>query len=314
MADRTHSEIEDSRYGRYINLDILDELLESIHEIKEEEKFVLSLDESVESTLEDVLKSYLKWHQVKVIPNAKGKNVFATLHQSPSRLILESDEKKSFSYFYDNLEKDIDVSNVKKSILSLTGFFDITFQSTNNGNDIFTSIMTVREYFRHNMLAHKDCVITVNNADMHTINALSNSNSTGLAVGYTDNKIDIDTLKSHCKESAEFISCIILPDEVENIKDICDVVKDYNIFVIKIASYEDFLRGKELYNNGVDIIAFGPVATIEKLHYYLPYHKQDNTGFSLGFGTVSQSGYNRRSIEICKSIIWIRLTSHTFNV
>lgn len=303
MADRTHSEIEDSRYGRYINLDILDDLLESIHELKNDDKFVLSLDESVEPTLEDVLKSYLKWHQIKVIPNAKGNNIFATLHQSPSRLVLESEVNVSFSYFYDNLEKDIDVSDIRKNILSLTGYFDITFQSTNNGNDIFTAIMTAREYLRHNMLAHKDCVITVNNADMNTINALSNTNSTGLAVGFNDNKIDIETLKTHCEESAEFISCIILPDDTENVKEVCDIVKDYNIITIKIASYEDFLRGKELYNNGVDIIVFGPVATIEKLHYYLPYHKQDNTGYSLGFGSVSQSGYNRRSIEICKSIL-----------
>jgi len=303
MADRTHSEIEDSRYGRYINLDILDDLLESIHELKDKEKFVLSLDESVEPTLEDILKSYLKWHQIKVIPNAKGKTVLATLHQSPSRLVLESEVNVSFSYFYDNLEKDIDVSDIRKNILSLTGFFDMTFQSTNNGNDIFTSIMTVREYFRHNMLAHRDCVITVNNADMNTINALSNTNSTGLAVGFKDNKIDIETLKTHCEESAEFISCIILPDDTENVKEVCDIVKSHSIFVIKIASYEDFLRGKDLFDNGVDIIAFGPVATTEKLHYYLPFHRQDNTGYSLGFGTVSQSGYNRRSIEICKSIL-----------
>ncbi len=303
MADRTHSEIEDSRYGRYINLDILDDLLESIHELKDKEKFVLSLDESVEPTIEDILKSYLKWHQIKVIPNAKGKTVFATLHQSPSRLVLESEVNVSFSYFYDNLEKDIDVSDIRKNILSLTGFFDMTFQSTNNGNDIFTSIMTVREYFRHNMLAHRDCVITVNNANMNTINALSNTNSTGLAVGFKDNKIDIETLKTHCEESAEFISCIILPDDTENVKEVCDIVKSHSIFVIKIASYEDFLRGKDLFDNGVDIIAFGPVATTEKLHYYLPFHRQDNTGYSLGFGTVSQSGYNRRSIEICKSIL-----------
>ena len=57
MANRTHSEIEDSRYGRYINLDILDDLLESIHELKEEEKFVLALDDSVEDTLHDILKT-----------------------------------------------------------------------------------------------------------------------------------------------------------------------------------------------------------------------------------------------------------------
>ena len=42
MANRTHSQTEDSRYGRYINLDILDELLDSIHELKEEEKFIVN--------------------------------------------------------------------------------------------------------------------------------------------------------------------------------------------------------------------------------------------------------------------------------
>tara|TARA_B100002019_G_C21269239_1_gene601197 strand:+ start:2937 stop:3866 length:930 start_codon:yes stop_codon:yes gene_type:complete len=300
MADRTHSEIEDSRYGRYINLDILDDLLEAIHELKQEDKFILSLDESVESTLEDVLKSYLKWHGIKVIPNATGNNVFGTLHQSPSRLVLESEVNLSFSYFYDNLEKNIDVKDLRNSILSRTGLYEITFQSSSDHNDIFTAIMTVREYFRHQMKAHKDCVITVNNADMNTINALTNSNSTGLAVNVTDNKIDLDTLEDHCKESSEFISCIILPDDIENIEAVSNIVHKYNIKVIKIASYEDFLSETPLAEQGVDVIAFGPVATTHELHYYLPYHKQDNTGFSLGFGTVSQTAYNRKSIEICK--------------
>lgn len=302
MADRTYSETEDSRYGRYINLDILDDLLESIHELKDEEKYILSLDESVETTLADVLKSYLKWHKIKVIPNAKGKNVLGTLHQAPARLVLESEVDISFTYFYDNLLKNIEVSNIKEKILSMTGYFDLTFQSSTS-NDLFTAIMTAREYFRHNMLEHKDCVITVNNADMNTISALTNSNSTGLAVGYNNNLIDIETLKTHCKESAEFISSIILPEEVENVSEVCDLVKQYNILVIKSASYEDILCGTELFDQGVDFITFGPVATTEKLHYYLPYHKQDKTGLSLGFGSVSQSGYDRKSIAICKNII-----------
>jgi formyltetrahydrofolate synthetase len=110
MADRTYSETENSRYGRYINLDILDDLLESIHELKDDQKFILSLDESVEDTLHDVIKTYLKWHQIKVIPNAK-KNVLGTLHQSPNRLVLVAEEKKSFPYFYDNLDTEINVDN-----------------------------------------------------------------------------------------------------------------------------------------------------------------------------------------------------------
>jgi len=303
MADRTHSEIEDSRYGRYINLDILDELLDSIHELKEEEKFILSLDSSVEDTLKDTLRTYLKWHDIKVIPNAKA-NVLATLHQSPSRFVLvkPDDTELSISYYYDNLEKDIDIEDLQKNILSHTGFFDMTFQSSSNKNDIFTAIMTVREFYRHHMKAHKDCVITVNNADINIINALSYANCTGLAVSCNENKIDLDTLKTHCKESAEFISSIILSDDVENIKDVCNIVHEYDIKVIKVASYKDFLRGKELYNSGVDIIVFGPVATTKELHYYLPYHRQDKTGLAIGFGTVSQTAYNRQSIEICKNI------------
>ncbi len=302
MADRTHSEIEDSRYGRYINLDILDDLLTSIYELKDKDHFVLSLDSSVENTIEDVLRTYLKWHDIKVIPNAKTTNVLATLHQSPSRFVLESNEKKSFPYHYDNLEKTVNVTDLQNNILACTGYHAMTFQSSSSETDIFTAIMTVREYYRHKMKAHKDCVITVNNADMQTINSLSHSNSTGLAVGYDENKIDMDTIKIHCDESAEFISCIILPDDVENTKEVCDLVHQHDIKVIKIASYEDFLEGKKLYNNGVDIITFGPVATTEELHYYLPFHRQDNTGLSLGFGTVSQTAYNRKSIEICKNI------------
>ena len=156
MANRTHSETEDSRYGRYINLDILDDLLESIHELKEEEKFVLALDESVEDTLHDILKTYLKWHQIKVIPNAK-KNVLGTLHQAPSRLVLENSvEDKSFPYYYDNLDKQINIDKLKENVLKHTGYHDMTFQSSCNGLDIFTGIMTIREYYRHNMKAHKD--------------------------------------------------------------------------------------------------------------------------------------------------------------
>lgn len=302
MANRTHSQTENSRYGRYINLDILDDLLDSIHELKEEEKFVLSLDESVEDTLHDVLKTYLKWHQIKVIPNAKN-NVLGELHQAPSRLVLVNpEENKSFPYFYDNLDKDIKVDKLKESVLSHTGYHDMTFQSSCDGLDIFTGIMTIREYYRHNMKAHKDCVITVNNADINTINALTYSNSTALAVSCVDNKIDIDTLTNHCKESAEFISCIVLPDDVENIKEVCDIAHEHDIMVFKTTSYNDILKGKYLFECGVDVIGFGPVATTEKLHYYLPMHKQDNTGLSLGFGTVSQTAYNRKSIEICKNI------------
>ncbi len=165
MADRTHSEIEDSRYGRYINLDILDDLLTSIYELKDKDHFVLSLDSSVENTIEDVLRTYLKWHDIKVIPNAKTTNVLATLHQSPSRFVLESNEKKSFPYHYDNLEKTVNVTDLQNNILACTGYHAMTFQSSSSETDIFTAIMTVREYYRHKMKAHKDCVITVNNAD-----------------------------------------------------------------------------------------------------------------------------------------------------
>jgi len=301
MADRTHSETENSRYGRYINLDILDDLLESIHALKDEEKYILSLDDSVEDTLKDVLHTYLKWHQIKVIPNAK-KHVLGTLHQSPSRLVLESKDQKSFSYYYDNLDTKIDVKNLKSNVLKYLGFYDMTFQSSSDNTDIFTAIMTIREFYRHNMKSHKDCVITVNNTDINTIKALSYSNSTGLAIGISNNKIDMDTLTTHCKESSEFISSIILPDEVDNVKEVCDLVHQHDIKVIKIASYKDILKETYLADCGVDIIVFGPVATTQELHYYLPNHKQDNTGFALGFGTVSQTAYNRKSIQICKNI------------
>ena len=156
--------------------------------------------------------------------------------------------------------------------------------------------MTVREYFRHQMKAHKDCVITVNNADMNTINALTNSNSTGLAVNVIDNKIDLDTLEDHCKESSEFISCIILPDDIENIEAVSNIVHKYNIKVIKIASYEDFLSETPLAEQGVDVIAFGPVATTHELHNTCWTQTRQHMIFR--FECIV--AYNRKSIEICK--------------
>ena len=60
----------------------------------------------------------------KSYSNATGNNVFGTLHP-PSRLILELREV-NLSYFYDNLEKNIDANDLRNSILSRTGLHEIT--------------------------------------------------------------------------------------------------------------------------------------------------------------------------------------------
>ena len=159
----------------------------------------------------------------------------------------------------------------------------------------------MRESHLHQSEFYKDCVITSNNADIDTIRALEQTQTVSLPVHCEDNKLDINGIKDHCEQSEEFIAGIIIPEEVEVSKEIVDLVHKTDGYVYKQCSYKEMLNAKAYYNLGVDILGFGPIATIEELSVYLP--RSEQTGTSLSYGRIYTTPANSVSVELLKTLV-----------
>ena len=64
----------------------------------------------------------------------------------------------------------------------------------------------MRESHLHHSEFYKDCIITSNQADIETIRALDQTHTVSLPVNCEHNKLEIDGIKDHCEQSAEFIA------------------------------------------------------------------------------------------------------------
>lgn len=303
MADRSHSEIENGRNGRYLNLETIQNLISLF---KENITDNLSDEDIVKINLDDVsneiFKTFFKWHKF-IVTCDEIKNPRVNIEIIDDHIQVTSEDQtyqlKIKSSIKDQLQENYKSFN--KKFLNFSSYVGVDCQSYDNFTDKLSGIFVMRESHLHQSEFYKDCIITSNNADIETIRALEQTQTVSLPVHCENNQLDIDSIKEHCKQSEEFIAGIIIPEEVEVTKEIINLIHNTDGYVYKQCSYKELLNAKTFYELGVDIIGFGPIATIEELSVYLP--SSEETGTSLSYGRIYTTPASSVSVEVIKTLV-----------
>lgn len=303
MADRSHSEIENGRNGRYLNLETIQNLISLF---KENITDNLSDEDIVKINLDDVsneiFKTFFKWHKF-IVTCDEIKNPSVNIEIIDDHIQVTSEDQtyqlKIKSSIKDQLQENYKSFN--KKFLNFSSYVGVDCQSYDNFTDKLSGIFVMRESHLHQSEFYKDCIITSNNADIETIRALEQTQTVSLPVHCENNQLDIDSIKEHCKQSEEFIAGIIIPVEVEVTKEIINLIHNTDGYVYKQCSYKELLNAKTFYELGVDIIGFGPIATIEELSVYLP--SSEETGTSLSYGRIYTTPASSVSVEVIKTLV-----------
>lgn len=303
MADRSHSEIENGRNGRYLNLETIQNLISLF---KENITDNLSDEDIVKINLDDVsneiFKTFFKWHKF-IVTCDEIKNPSVNIEIIDDHIQVTSEDQtyqlKIKSSIKDQLQENYKSFN--KKFLNFSSYVGVDCQSYDNFTDKLSGIFVMRESHLHQSEFYKDCIITSNNADIETIRALEQTQTVSLPVHCENNQLDIDSIKEHCKQSEEFIAGIIIPEEVEVTKEIINLIHNTDGYVYKQCSYKELLNAKTFYELGVDIIGFGPIATIEELSVYLP--SSEETGTSLSYGRIYTTPASSVSVEVIKTLV-----------
>ena len=306
MADRSHSEIENSGNGRHLSITSIQILLNTFKDNLSE---YLNEDNIVKINLDPVsnliFKSYFKWFPYVITDDTKLKIKDSVVHIFYNKDSIEINyQDQNFSIPIETTLKDQYISEYKtlaKKFLQNSNYHGIDCQSSNSFTDKLNAILVMRESHLHNSEYFKDCIITTNNTDIETIRALEQTNTVSLPVNCVDNKLDIDSIKNHCEVSDEFIAGIIIPEEVEVNEEIVKAVHDIDGYVYKQCSYKELLNASNFESLGVDIIGFGPIATTEELSVFLPC--SEDTGTSLSYGRLYTTPANSISVEILKTLV-----------
>ena len=303
MADRSHSKIENGGNGRYLNLETIQNLISLF---KENITDNLSDEDIVKINLDDVsneiFKTFFKWHKFTVTcDELKNPSVNIEIIDDHIQVIFEDQiyQVKIKSSIKDQLQENF--KSLNKKFLNFSSYVGVDCQSYDNFTDKLSGIFVMRESHLHQSEFYKDCIITSNNADIETIRALEQTQTVSLPVHCENNRLDIDSIKEHCEQSEEFIAGIIIPEEVEVTKEIINLIHNTDGYVYKQCSYKELLNAKMFYELGVDIIGFGPIATIEELSVYLP--SSDETGTSLSYGRIYTTPASSVSVEVIKTLV-----------
>lgn len=306
MANRSHSEVENSGNGRHLSITSVQELLNTFKDNLSEH---LTEDNIVKINLDPVtnliFKTYFKWFPYIITDDTKIKikENFVHIFYNDNNIEINFNDQ-IFSIPIESSLKDQYIPEYKslaRKFLSTSNFYGIDCQSSNSFTDKLNAILVMRESHLHNSEYFKDCIITTNNTDIETIRALEQTNTVSLPVNCVDNKLDIDSIKNHCEVSDEFIAGIIIPEEVEVNKKIIKAIHDIDGYVYKQCSYKELLNASDYESMGVDIIGFGPIATTEELSVFLPCSEE--TGTSLSYGRLYTTPANSISVEILKTLV-----------
>lgn len=304
MADRSHSETENSRNGRHLTVDTVNKI---ITEFKENILEVLEDNDIVKVSLDDVsyeiFRTYFKWYKFIITDNDTVKNHKASIDIVDNNVILKS-APYEFTIPIESSIKDQLKAHYKSfndKFLAFSNYSGIDCQSHNNFTDKMSGILVMRESHLHQSEFYKDCIITANNTDIDTIRALEQTQTVSLPVHCENNKLDLEGIKSHCDESKDFIAGIIIPEEVEVNSDIVKLLHNINAYVYKQCSYKELLNANSFYNLGVDILGFGPIATVQELSVFLPHSEE--TGTSLSYGRIYTTPANSVSVELLKTLV-----------
>ena len=182
MANRSHSQIENSRNGRHLSIETIYLL---IHTFKELISDNLTDDDIVKVSLDDItydiFSTFFKWFPYTITNDQKVKTA-TTITFDTDNIVVSYNDKKTLIPIEFAWNSNIDYKSTIEKFLQWSKYVNIDCQSYNSFTDKLSGILVMRESHRHQMQYFKDCVITANNCDMDTINALEQSKTVSLAV------------------------------------------------------------------------------------------------------------------------------------
>ena len=297
MADRSHSQTENSRNGRHLSIETIYSLIDSFKETVSDnltEKDIVKV--SLDNTSYKIFSTFFKWFPYTITDDQKVKTT-TTVTQKSDKIIILYQGKETLIPLEYSWNSNVEHSSSVTKFLDWSHYKNINCQSYDSFTDKLSGVFVMRESHLHQMQHFKDCLVTANNCDIDTIKALEQTKTVSLAVNLQDNKLDIEGIKDHCSQSPEFIAGIIIPEDVTVTSEIINELHNIDAYVYKQCSYKEVLDSNKFFTMGVDIIGFGPIATTDELSPYLPNES------SIAYGTIHNKPAHERSVAILNTVI-----------
>jgi hypothetical protein len=302
MANRSHSEIENSGNGRYLSVDSVQELINKFKQysdnLNEDDIVKVSLD----TTAYTIFNTFFKWFPYVITDDHRVKNPTISISVDNDYIVIDKQDTYSNTIpcTFDTSSNQLDYKPLIDQFLNKSNYANVDCQSYDSYTDKLSGILVMRESHLHQMQYFKDCLITANNCDIDTIRALEQTNTISLPVHSQDNNLNLDSIKNHCEQSSEFIAGIIIPEDVTVTKEIVDLLHGINAYVYKQCAYKEMIDSNKLSAIGVDIIGFGPIAVSDELSPFLPASSE--TGTSISYGSIYNKPAHERSVAILQTI------------
>lgn len=251
MANRSHSQTENSRNGRHLSIETIHSL---IHTFKELISDNLTEDDIVRVSLDDttcnIFSTFFKWFPYTITNDQKVKTT-TTITSDKDNVIISYKNKETLIPLQFTWSSDIDYKSTIEKFLQWSKYVNINCQSYDSFTDKLNGILVMRESHRHQMQYFKDCIITANNCDIDTIKALEQSKTVSLAVNLKNNQLDFAGIQSHCLQSAEFIAGIIIPEDASVTKEIVGQLHNIDAYVYKQCTYKELIDSDTFFDLGV---------------------------------------------------------------
>ena len=302
MANRAHSEIENSRNGRHLSVDSIQELIKAFKPFSDNLNDDDIVKVSLDTTAYKIFNTFFKWFPYIITDDQSVKNPTITITVTEKWIII--DKLKTYSETipctFDTFVNQTEYKPLLQDYLTKSNYANVDCQSYDSYTDKLSGILVMRESHLHQMQYFKDCLITANNCDIDTIRALEQTNTVSLPVDCKNNILNLSSIKDHCEQSSEFIAGIIIPEGVTVTQEIVDTLHNNNAYVYKQCTYNEVIDSNKLNNIGVDIIGFGPIAVSDELSPFLPASSE--TGTSISYGSIYNKPAHERSVAILKTI------------
>jgi len=302
MANRAHSEIENSRNGRHLSVDSIQELIKAFKPFSDNLNDDDIVKVSLDTTAYKIFNTFFKWFPYIITDDQSVKNPTITITVTEKWIII--DKLKTYSETipctFDTFVNQTEYKPLLQDYLTKSNYANVDCQSYDSYTDKLSGILVMRESHLHQMQYFKDCLITANNCDIDTIRALEQTNTVSLPVDCKNNILNLSSIKDHCEQSSEFIAGIIIPEGVTVTQEIVDTLHNINAYVYKQCTYNEVIDSNKLNNIGVDIIGFGPIAVSDELSPFLPASSE--TGTSISYGSIYNKPAHERSVAILKTI------------
>lgn len=305
MADRAHSKVENSRHGRRVSINNIQNLIlffnDNIVDSLSESNIVYLKNFHTETY--EIFKTYFKWCPFVITNQPIKINNDTILIEQDKNFIINFNNISHTILIDENISKipHVDISDLKQKFTEKFKYPHINCQPIDSFTSHLSAILGIKERHLHCSEFYKDCFITTNNADISFINALKQSNSVSLPVHIENNIMSSDSIKNHCDESAEFVAGLIVPENIDVEDKSIKLIHDINGYVYKECSYKEALDLPIYFDRGVDIVSFGPVASNEELMFYMP--SSDNDKFSISSGNLYTAPYSTNSLELLKTLV-----------